>query len=118
MDCSSRRKRRIRVKVVNQQLFKRDCFYDNQRHGSLYDMAHVNAVREHYALRRDLLLTPKWQSDLERNAANEHVWVENRNLMNTPVPETSVDTNFTALVRRRAEQHDAVNRVTFQTNQK
>ncbi|KAH9579915.1 hypothetical protein LSM04_004265 [Trypanosoma melophagium] len=93
-----------RVKVIDLQLFEREYLDNSEQHRTPYDMAHINAVREHCALRRDFLRTPRWKSRVENNARNEQFLVENRNLMSSPVWEPGVDANFTALARRRAEQ--------------
>ncbi|KEG10787.1 hypothetical protein DQ04_03291040 [Trypanosoma grayi] len=98
------RERAKRVRVAFDRILDRGWIGVSEQDLTPHEMAHVNAVREHYALRRDLLLTPSCSAGPGSNVIEVGEWVANASALNASSCNTGVQDGFLALVQQRAEE--------------
>ncbi len=68
------------------------------------ERAHMNAVREHYAMRRDKLLTPDIQARPKSNTLTKQAWCESMEAIEILHKDTHVGSFFQGLVGRHIQK--------------
>ena len=106
-----------RVKVAFDRIIERD-WYDKYEHNlKPVEQVHVNAVREHYAMRRDKLKTPDIRARPGSNTLPPNEWAANMEALDSLKRETNVGTFFRGLVGRKMSSRAKEKRAAKQQNE-
>ncbi len=68
------------------------------------ELVHVNAVREHFAMRRDKIMTPSLTGGRHSNTLTALEWADNVNSIHNLKATTNLRDNFMLFVSKKSEQ--------------
>jgi hypothetical protein len=98
------REKEKRVHTAFHRIVEREWFDKFEANLKAVEQVHVNAVREHFAMRRDKLKTPDVKCRKGGNAIGREDWARNVEALNQLQPSTNIGTHFRGLVGRQRYQ--------------
>lgn len=93
-----------RVATAFSRIVERDWYDKYELALRPIERAHMNAVREHYAMRRDKLRTPDIQARPKSNALTRQAWCESMEAIEVLHKDTNVSSFFQGMVGKHIQQ--------------
>lgn len=96
------KEKEARVRTAFQRIIEKGWYDKHEQSLNAAEQVHVNAVREHYAMRRDKLKTPDWRAAPGGNTWTRLEWAGNMEAIDALAPTTSVQAGFKRMLQRQA----------------
>jgi hypothetical protein len=94
----------VRVKTAFDRILHHGWYDKLESNLKAMELIHVNAVREHFAMRRDRIQTPSLIAGKRTNTMEALEWADNVNSINDLKATTNLRDNFMQFVSKKAEQ--------------
>ena len=94
----------VRVKGAFERILHHGWYDKLESNLKAVELVHVNAVREHFAMRRDKIKTPSLEGGKRSNTMTALEWVDNVNSLHDLKTTTNLRDNFMEFVSRKSEQ--------------
>lgn len=104
------REKEKRVKKAFNRIVEKEWFDQFEGNLKLVEQIHINAVREHFAMRRDRLKTPDVKVRKGGNTISREEWARNVEALNYLDHSTNVGTFFKGLAGKQRAQRLAAER--------
>jgi hypothetical protein len=94
----------VRVKGAFERILHHGWYDKLESNLKAMELIHVNAVREHYAMRRDKIQTPSLIGGKRSNTLTALEWADNVNSISDLKATTNLRDNFMQFVTKKSEQ--------------
>jgi len=98
------REKENRVKTAFHRILERDWYDKYEQNLSDAELIHINAVREHYAMRRDKAMTPSLNCDKGSNTFTPLEWCSNMEAVEALNRGTDIKAHFRGMIHKRARR--------------
>jgi hypothetical protein len=96
------KEKEVRVRNAFDRIIQKG-WYDKSEHTlKAAELGHINAVREHYAMRRDKIKTPSFLPTKRSNAMTALEWADNVNAVDDLSESTNLRDHFAEMLQRRS----------------
>ena len=95
------KEKEARIKVAYDRIVEREWYDKFESNLKPMEQVHINAVREHYAMRRDKIKTPDIRARPGSNTLPPNEWAANMEALDCLKRDTHVSTFFRGLVGRK-----------------
>lgn len=98
------RQKEVRVRNAFDRIVDHGWYDKSEANLKAIELGHINAVREHYAMRRDKVKTPTLLGGIKTNTWHPLEWADNVNAVDDLSRTTNLETCFMTLLKRKAKQ--------------
>ena len=102
------REKAQRVEVAFQRILQREWWDKFEGNMKLVDQIHINAVREHYALKRDKIKTPALIATRKSNTMNAMDWAANMEAVQRLNGGTGLQQHFLKMARKKSQKSTVI----------
>ena len=95
------REKEVRVRNAFDRIVDHGWYDNAESTLKVMELGHINAVREHYAMRRDKIKTPALISGPKTNSCHALEWVDNVNAIDDLSKTTHLQNHFMGLMRQK-----------------
>lgn len=92
----------IRVKNAFNRIIEHEWYDKLEGNLKAVELVHINAVREHYAMRRDKVKTPALLGGKKSNSMTALQWADNVNSIHDLKPSTNLRDHFMDMVKKQS----------------